>query len=290
MPGNQIPSLKGGTIVPIDWTNLDELVSLEQSLMGDRDRFGFQAILAGNSAAAGDSTAWATRMLRDQGFVQFNQVLKNYAQMREEEIRFVMDFVRDVLKDDMPVSRRIYDEKTGRGRIKMLKLTVEMAEAGFDYEVKVSAGKAADRIGLVEEFRRAHEAGEIPQRMVLELGWEFQNVSQILDEVVDEQVRAAMMEDIIKMAMQIAQAGALEKLKAVLPDNQPPDPAQIQAQVDAEAAAQQQGGGQGGPPAQMGPGGGPVSGELPAAAVGPGMGQGLETPQLPADQAPVAAP
>jgi len=288
-PGNTIPSIKGGKIVPIDWTDLDELVSLEQSLMGDRDRFGFQAILAGNNAASGDSTAWATRMLRDQGFVQFNQVLNNYAQMREEEIRFIMDFVRDVLKDDLPVSRRVYEEKTGRGHIKMMKITTKMAEAGFDFQVKVSAGKAADRISLVEEFRRAHEAGEIPQRMVLEEGWQFQNVSQILDEVVDEKVRAEMMPQLIQMALQIAMAGALEELRKSLPDNQPPDPAQVQAQVDAEAAAAQQQmmGGGGGPPPMMGPGGGPPGGEMPPEAYTAGIGQGLAPPELPPDEMPI---
>lgn len=280
-PGNTIPSIKGGKIVPINWTDLDELISLEQSLMGDRDRFGFQAILAGQATASGESTAWATRMLRDQGFVQFNQVLRNYAQMREEEIRFVVDFVRDVLKDDLPIGRRIYDEKTGRGQIKTLKLTTKMADAGFDFQVKVTAGKAADRIGLVEEFRRAHEAGEIPMRMVLEEGWQFQNVSQILDEVTDENVRASMLPKAIELIYQIGIAGALEALKKELPENQPPDPAQVQAQVDADAAAAQQ------QIAGMGQGGGPPSGELPPEAVQPGMGQGLAPPEIPPDQLPV---
>jgi len=289
-PGNTVPSIKGGKIVPINWTDLDELVSLEQSLLGDRDRFGFQAILAGNVAASGDSTAWATRMLRDQGMVQFNQVLRNFADMRSEQIEFIFAFIRDVLKDDMPVTKRIYDQKSGRGYIKTMKITTKMVEAGFNFQVKVSAGKAADRVGLVEEFRRAHEAGEIPQRMVLEEGWNFQNPSDILDEVTDEQVRIAMMPKIIETALQVAMAGALETLRNELPDNQPPDPAQVQAQVDAEAQAAMQGGmtdEMGNPiqnmPGQMEPGQ-PPGGELPPGASGPGMGQGLAAPQIPPEQ------
>lgn len=288
MPGNNIPSIKGGKIVPIDWTNLDDLVSLEQSLMQDRDRFGFQAILAGNVGASGDSTAWSTRMLRDQGMIQFNGVLRNYAQMRKEEIYFVFDLCKNVLKGiDLPITREIDDIKNpGRGLIKTILLTQKMVNAGFSFQVRLSAGKASDRIAIVEEFRRAHEAGEVPLRWVLEEGWGFQNASDIMDEVLDEQLRKQMMPKAIEMIFQIGVAGALDALRKELPDTAPPSPAEVQAQTDqqaqADAQAQAQGGGP--PPAEAGGGGGGGN-NMPGGVVEPGMGQGLAAPQIPPEQA-----
>ena len=260
MPGNQIPSIKGGRIVPIDWTNLDELVSVEQSLMADRDRFGFQAILAGNSAASGESTAWATRMLRDQGMIQFNGVLRNYAQMLEEEIRFLMFLVSDVLKMDLPITRRVFDQKTNRGTIKTLKLTPEMCTVGFDVHVKLNAGRAADRIAIVEEFRRAHEAGEVPLRMVLEEGWGFQNATQVMEERIDEDIQKQMIPKAIEIIFQVGVSGALDILAKELPQTPIPNPTEMPPPL---------------PPQQ------PPGGEIPGGVVEPGMGQGLIPPQLP---------
>lgn len=290
MPGNDIPSIKGGEIVPIDWTNLDELQNMEMSLMGDRDRFGFQAVLAG-SAASGDSTAWAMRMLRDQGMVQFNGVLRHFAQMREEEIRFIFNLVENVLKMDLPISRRVFDKETGRGTQKVLKITKKMCETGFDFQVRLSAGKASDRIAIVEEFRRAHEAGEVPMRTVLEEGWGFQNVGEIMDEVVDEQVRQELLPRAIELIVQIGASGALDDLKKLLPEEAPPSPAEVQAQVDAQAAEQealmQQQAAMGGvvqpPPGGAIDPGSPPGGEIPAGVVEPGMGQGLIPQELPPD-------
>lgn len=306
MPGNEIPSIQGGEIVPIDWTNLDELQAMETSLMMDRDRFGFQAILAGNSGASGDSTAWAMRMLRDQGMVQFNGVLRHYAQMREEEIRFIFYLVENVLKVDLPISRRVFDKKNKRGVITTLKITDKMCKAGFDFQVKISAGKASDRIALVEEYRRAHEAGEITMRQVLEDAWGFQNAGEIMDEVTDEKIREQLLPKALELIVQIGVAGALDELKKLLPETAPPSPAEVQAQVDqqaAEADAAAQAGGapppQGGPapagaPPQGGPppmgGGGPPGGPIPAGVVEPGLGMGLGPPELPPEQATAPMP
>lgn len=276
MPGNHIPSLKGGKLVPIDYTDLSDLKDVEGSLMADRDRFGFQAILAGNQQASGDSTAWATRTLRDQGMIQFNGVLRNYSQMLEEEARFIMFLVSEVIKMDLPISRRLPPSSGSNvGTIKTLKLTQKMCKAGFDVQIRLSAGKASDRIAIVEEFRRAHEAGEVPLRMVLEEGWGFQNVSQIMDEVVDEQIRQAMLPKAIEMIFQIGVAGALEQLKAFLPENQPPDP-NIMPQPQPQV------------PGAMQPGQAP-GGEIPGGIVEPGMGQGLAPQQIPMEQ-PTAVP
>jgi hypothetical protein len=275
-PGNTIPSLKGGRIVPIDWTNLNELVQLEASLMSDRDRFGFQSILAGQ-APSGESTAWATRMLRDQGMIQFNGVLRNYAQMREEEIRFIMDFCRDVLKMDLPIARRVVGPD-GKPFVKVLKLTKQMVNAGFDIQVRVSANKATDRIAIVEEFRRAHEAGEVPLRMVLEEGWGFNNASQIMAETLDEKIRQAMLPQLVELAFQIGVTGALEALREKLPEQALPD---LEGNVPGGGAA-----GPVQPPAPIREGV-PPSGEIPGGIVEPGMGQGLVPPELP-PEAPTA--
>lgn len=288
MPGNEIPSLKGGEIVPIDFTNTEDLQGVEASLMQDRDRFGFQAILAGNQSASGDSTAWATRTLRDQGMIQFNGVLRNYAQMLEEEARFLLMLVGDVIKMDMPISRRLYDDNKGRGTVQTLKITKEMATAGFDIQIRLSAGKASDRIAIVEEFRRAHEAGEVPLRMVLEEGWGFQNVSQIMDEVVDEQIRQQMIPKAVELIFQVGVAGALDELQKLLPQTSPPDPTAMAQQAAAQGAPPPDGA-QGGAPAPQGmPGemnpGQPPSGEIPAGIVEPGMGQGLQSQNIPPEQ------
>lgn len=289
-PGNNIPSIKGGKIVPINWTDLSELVKLEQSLMGDRDRFGFQAILAGNTAASGDSTAWATRMLRDQGMVQFNQVLKNYAQMREEEIRFIFKLVRDIVKDDLPIVQRyqsteMRDAKGNRRNMtKIIKLTQKMVDAGFDIQVNLSAGKASDRISIVEEFRRAHQAGEIPMRMVLQEGWQFQNVSEIMDEVNDEQIRQQIIPDAVKLIFQAAVSGSLAPLSAVLPQNPAPNPQDFQQTAGGAASN--------GAPGQMNtpntPGAinpnQPPGGALPPGAQEPGIGESLSPQEIPAGE------
>lgn len=270
MPGTEIPSVRGGKIVPIDWTNLDELEKLEQSILDDRARYAFQAILAGN-APAGESTAWATRMLRDQGMVQFNQVLRNFAQMREEEIRFIYFLVSDVLKEDMPVARRIFDKKSGKGHIAMHSLTVEMATANFDIEVRLSAGKASDRIAIVEEFRRARQAGEVPLRYVLEQGWGFDNATEIMDETTDEMMRQQMLPMLMQVAIQLATQGAQQTLQGQLPQNPTPPgmpPQGMQGQL---------------------PQGQPPSGPLPEGAAQAGMGQGLQAPQIPPEQ-PTSVP
>lgn len=283
-PGNNIPSIKGGKIVPINWTDLGELVKLEQSLMGDRDRFGFQAILAGNVGASGDSTAWATRMLRDQGMVQFNQVLKNYAQMREEEIKFIMHLVDEVLKDDLPISQRKLEKGSKTGLTKIIKLTQKMAKVGFDIQVRLSAGKASDRISIVEEFRRAHEAGEIPMRMVLEEGWQFQNVSQIMDEVVDEQIRQQMIPDLIKIIFQTAVSGSLSDLQSLLPAQPPPNPQDME-NPNPPGGSSVPNGAPGQMPTPDVPGaispGQPPGGNLPPGATQPGLGEGLVPQGLP---------
>lgn len=276
-PGNTVPSLKGGRIIPIDWTNLNELVQLEASLMNDRDRFGFQAILAGNPPS-GESTAWAVRMLRDQGMIQFNGVLRNFAQMREEEIRFIVDFCRNVLKMDVPITRRIEDER-GNGRMQVLKLTKEMANAGFDIQVRVTANKASDRIAIVEEFRRAHEAGEVPQRMVLEEGWGFNNATQIQREVLSERVRMAMLPQLVELAFQIGVSGALSALREQLPEEPLPD-------LTGTPPGQEATPGKVPPPSVMRPGQ-PPSGEIPGGVVEAGMGQGLVPPEIP-PEAPTA--
>jgi len=287
MPGNQIPSLKGGTIVPIDWTSLDDLIALEQSLMQDRDRFGFQAILAGNASASGESTAWQTRMLRDQGMIQFNQVLRNYAQMRKEEIYFIFDLCKNVIKFDLPITREI-DDPRGRttGILKQLALTQKMVNAGFSFQVKLSAGKASDRIAIVEEFRRAHEAGEVPLRWVLEEGWGFQNATEIMDEVIDEQLRKEMMPKAIEIIFQIGVAGALDALRKELPEQAPPSPAEVQAQTDQQAQMEVQAAAGGAPPPAGAPGPeGPPSGNVPGGIVEPGMGQGLIPQNIPPEEA-----
>lgn len=290
LPGSNIPSIKGGEIVPIEWTNLDELEKIEQSLMGDRERFGFQALLAGNIQASGESTAWATRMMRDQGMVQFNGVLRNYAQMRAEEVRFIMNFVRDVLKMDLPVARYI-DEKRGKktGRIEMLHLTQEMCDSGFEVQCRLTAGKASDRISIVEEFRRAHEAGEVPMRMVREEGWQFENASEIEDEVLDEQIRQTLLPKAMEIIVQLASQGAEEELAQ--PQNMSPDAAAQQAQMQAEQAAQQQ---QMDAQAAAQQAGGvtplpqgaqnPVTGEMPAGAAEAGLQQGLVPPEIPPEE------
>ena len=289
LPGSTIPSIKGGEIVPIEWTNLDELEKIENSLMGDRERFGFQAILAGNIQASGESTAWATRMMRDQGMVQFNGVLRNYAQMRAEEVRFIMSFVRDVLKMDLPVARLIDGPRgTKTGKMQTLYLTQEMCNAGFEVQCRLTAGKASDRISIVEEFRRAHEAGEVPMRMVREEGWQFENASEIEDEVLDEQIRQALLPDALKMIAQLAFGGAQEELAD--PQNMSPEEAAMmaeqQAMADAEAEAQAQAAAMtagGVTPLPMGPGN-PISGEMPADAAEAGLQQGLVPPELPAEE------
>jgi hypothetical protein len=292
LPGSNIPSLKGGEIVAIEWTNLNELEKLEASLMQDRERFGFQSILAGNVAASGDSTAWATRMMRDQGMVQFNGVLRNYAQMRADEVRFIMAFVRDVLKMDIPIARFIQPKGTGNstGHMEMLYLTEEMCNTGFEVQCRLTAGKASDRISIVEEFRRAHEAGEVSQRMVREEAWQFENASEIEDEVLDEQIRQALMPKLLELITTMATEGAQEELSQ--PQNLSPQMAAQQAQEQAaaqaqaaQAAAMQASGGgatipQGGQNA--------VTGEMPAGAAEAGIGQGLNNPEIPADQGPPA--
>lgn len=288
LPGSNIPSIKGGEIVPIEWTNLDELEKLEASLMQDRERFGFQAILAGNIQASGESTAWATRMMRDQGMVQFNGVLRNYAQMRAEEVRFIMTFVRDVLKMDLPVARYI-NETQGKktGRIQMLHLTKEMCESGFEVQCRLTAGKASDRISIVEEFRRAHEAGEVPMRMVREEGWQFENASEIEDEVLDEQIRQSLMPKLMEQIVAKAVQGAEQELAQ--PQNLSPEEAAAQAQqqadlqqqAEAQAAAQQAGGTT---PLPQGPQNA-ITGEMPAGAAEAGLQQGLVPPEIPPETA-----
>lgn len=283
MPGNEIPSIKGGKIVPLDWTNLDDLQNVEMSLMGDRDRFGFQAILAGNQAASGDSTAWETRMLKDQGMIQFNQVLRNFAQMREEEIYFIVDIVRRVLKDDLPIITYMYDNNTAKGKAKFNHITMKMADAHLGYQVRVNAGKASDRIPLVEEYRRAHEAGEVPMRMVLEEGWGFQNVGEIMDEVTDEMIRQQLLPKAMEIIMQVATAGTLDSLRSFLPDQAAPDPNQLNAQ-QAEAAAIAPPGTLGGEvPGQINPGEAP-GGEIPGGIAEAGMGQGLVPQGIPPEE------
>jgi len=179
----------------------------------------------------------------------------------------------------------VFDEETGRGVQKTLKITQKMCEVGFDFQVRLSAGKASDRIAIVEEFRRAHEAGEVPLRTVLEEGWGFQNVGEIMDEVVDEQIRAALLPKAMELIVQIGAAGALDDLKKLLPEEAPPSPAEVQAQLDAkaaeEAAMQQQAAmGAAPPPGQIQPGQ-PPSGEIPMGIVEAGMGQGLVPPEIP---------
>ncbi len=287
LPGSNIPSLKGGEIVAIEWTNLDELQKIETSLMQDRERFGFQSVLAGNIQASGESTAWATRMMRDQGMVQFNGVLRNYAQMRADEVRFIMNFVRDVLKMDMPVARLV--EPKGRnnsvGHIETLYLTQEMCTAGFEVQCRLTAGKASDRISIVEEFRRAHEAGEVSQRMVREEAWQFENASEIEDEVLDEQIRQSLLPKMLEIITQLASQGAEEELAQ--PQNSSPDMAQQQASMQAQAEAMGAGGTT---PVPQGPANAitapPPGGEVPAPGVEAGIGQGLVPPELPANGAP----
>lgn len=290
LPGSNIPSLKGGEIVAIEWTNLDELEKIEQSLMQDRERFGFQAILAGQVQASGESTAWATRMMRDQGMVQFNGVLRNYAQMRAEEVRFIMDFVRDVLKMDMPVTRRIegrMGDKTGR--VQTMHLTKDMCEAGFEVQCRLTAGKASDRISIVEEFRRAHEAGEVDMRMVREEGWQMENASEMGDRVLDEQIRTALMPKALEQITALAMQGAEQELAQ--PQNLSPDEAaaqaaaQAQQQADAAAQAQAQSAAlQAGATTPLPPGAGSVSGEMPAGGAEAGLQQGLTNPEIPPEQ------
>jgi len=282
MPGSNIPSIKGGEIVPIEWTNLDELEKIEQSLMGDRERFGFQAILAGNIQASGESTAWATRMMRDQGMVQFNGVLRNYAQMRAEEVRFIMDFVRDVLKMDLPVARFIQPEGRGNsiGRIQTIYLTKEMCTAGFEVQCRLTAGKASDRISIVEEYRRAHEAGEVDMREVREQGWQMENASEMEDRVLDEQIRQSLMPKAMETIAMLATQGAEEELAQ--PQNMSPEDAaaQAQQQADAEAAAQQ------GAVTPLPQGAqNPITGEMPAGAAEAGLQQGLVPPEIPPEEA-----
>jgi|GEM_PF-3013127 len=289
MPGANIPSIKGGEIVPIQWTNLEELEKMEQTLMADRERFGFQAILAGNVQASGESTAWATRMMRDQGMVQFNGVLRNYAQMRADEVRFIMDFVRDVLKTDLPVSRRIEGERGKKnGRVETIYLTQEMCSSGFEVQCRLTAGKASDRISIVEEFRRAHEAGEVPMRMVREEAWQFENASEIGDEVLDEQIRQQLLPKAMEQIMAMAFAGAEEEL--ALPQNMSPEQAAADAQAQADAQMQQEQE-MAAQAAAMQAGGttplpqnNPISGEMPAGAAEAGLGQGLTVPEIPPDE------
>lgn len=289
MPGTQIPSIKGGKIVPINWTNLDELEKYEATLNNDWQKFAFSAILAGNApAASGESTAWATRMLRDQGMIQFNGVLRNYANMREEEVRFIFFLVSEVIKMDIPISRRIETTIKGkkRGKVELLYLTQEMCSAGFDVNVRLTAGKAADRISIVEEYRRAHQAHEVPMRMVLEEGWQFENVSEIMDEVVDEDIRGQLMPKAMELIMQLAAQQAQDEIK----NNPTPADQQAAAVAQAQAASQPPPAGappMGGPPAAAGP---PpvISGGLPAGAVTAGMGQGLASQQIP--PAPAMSP
>ncbi len=279
LPGANIPSLKGGEIVPIQWTNLDELEKMENSLMGDRERFGFQAVLAGNMPASGESTAWATRMMRDQGLVQFNGVLRNYANMREEEMRFIIDFVRDVLKMDMPIARRVIEKRTGRRYVDVIYLTQKMAEMGFDIQCRLTAGKASDRISIVEEFRRAHEAGEVPMRMVREEGWQFENATEIEEEVLDEQIRKALLPQAIDLIVSLAQQGAEEALAENLPPS--PEEAAAQAQQQADAQAQEQAAMEQQAAMQ---GGGAPGGEIPGGVAEPGLQQSLTPQEIPPDE------
>lgn len=275
MPGNNIPSIKGGEIVPINWTNLDELEKMEATLEGDRQRYAFQAILAGNQSAAGESTAWATRMLRDQGMIQFNGVLRNYSNMRREEITFIMDAVRDVIKDDLPINRYIVtDRAKGVGTRQTVFLTEKMCNANLLVEVRCNAGKAGDRIALVEELRRGKDAGELPTRYILEEGWQFPNAQQIIDEVDDEKLKVALQGPLTQIILQLAQQGAQAALSN--PVNMTENEKRA---ASAQAAAQAAGGGQQ-----------PQQGEIPGGVAEAGLQQGLQSPDLPPDQGNAPAP
>jgi len=287
LPGSNIPSLKGGEIVPIQWTNLDELEKMENTLMGDRERFGFQALLAGNVVPSGESTAWATRMMRDQGMVQFNGVLRNYANMREEQMRFIIDFVRDVLKMDLPIARRVTEHRTKRKYVEVVYLTKEMCELGFDIQCRLTAGKAADRISIVEEFRRAHQAGEVPMRMVREEGWQFENSTEIEEEVLDEQIRKALLPQAIEIIVGLAQQGAEAAIAAIVPPSPDEATAQAQQQADAqmqEQAAMEQQQAMAGQAAALAGGGGAPAGEIPGGVAEPGLQQSLVPQEIPPDE------
>jgi len=204
--------------------------------------------------------------------------------------------VRDVLKQDLPVSRRVFNSKTKRGHIQTLYLTKEMVEAGFDVQCRLTAGKASDRISIVEEFRRAKEAGEVSTRMVLEEGWQFENATEIQDEVLDEQIRMQLLPKAMEIIVQMAMAGAEQELlepqnlspeeaamaaqeQAMMQEQEAQMAAQQQAEMEAQAAAMQQ--------AQMPlpPGqANPLSGEIPGGVVDAGLQQGLQAPELPADE------
>jgi hypothetical protein len=283
MPGQNIPSIKGGKIVPIEWTNLDELEKIETSLMDDRGRYAFQQVLAGNQPASGDSTAWATRMMRDQGMVQFNGVLRNYAQAKAEEVRFIMALVRDVLKEDLPIARRI-DPKSGKkvGVMETIYLTVDMCNAGMNIQCKLSAGKATDRIAIVEALRRGNEAGELPKRIVREEGWMLENNSEVEDEVTDERVRAALVEMLPDIILELSKADASSILAD--PNSMSPEEAQMMAdqQAQQEMMAQQQQLAMQPPPLMLPPGQ-PLPGEIPGGVAEAGLQQGLDVPSLPAE-------
>ena len=135
-----------------------------------------------------------------------------------------------------------------------------MGIVGFDVHVKLNAGRAADRIAIVEEFRRAHEAGEVPLRMVLEEGWGFQNATQVMEERIDEDIQKQMIPKAIEIIFQVGVSGALDILVKELPQTPIPNPTEMPPPL---------------PPHQ------PPGGEIPGGVVEPGMGQGLIPPQLP---------
>ena len=222
-------------------------------------------------------------MMRDQGLVQFNGVLRNYANMREEEMRFIIDFVRDVLKMDLPIARRVVEKRTGKKYVDVIHLTQKMCEMGFDIQCRLTAGKASDRISIVEEFRRAHEAGEVPMRMVREEGWQFENASEIEEEVLDEQIRKALLPQAIEIIVGLAQQGAEEAVAAITG----PSPEEAAAQAEADAAAQEQAAAGQQMMAEQAAamqGAAPPGGEIPGGVAEPGLQQSLTPQEIPPDE------